>query len=681
MSSTSDEDDSVCTSSTMQRRSKRSRETGICIDALSELTDQLKSMDTDEMLCSSNEIVDWLSTTDEDVNTYPQRILFIENIRGTHITDILHNFEVWMALLNTMDLERQNRHESENIQKFARIKGNVDRCRQRVFKARECLQAHLSLYQQDTEDPDNSSESLGMHDDREGKDKDVQCLLKYLWVTCYQRQYRRLGDFLYQRRKGSTHVWEPVSDFATFIQKTLSPENDYPKWQMLTNAGPNRGQIEEQLRNGHVPTHLPELKRDRNVWAFSNGVYCAKDDMFYTEDEEWVDHEDIFPLKSLPSSIVPCKSFDKPFPVEHMNKKGDFYNGEWMDIPTPASDRIFNYQELENDVQRCIWSMGCGRMQYDMHDVPDQQKILFFVGMAGTGKSIWIDAVMHMYEDEDVGLVANKGSEGFALEGLESKYVWHISEVTAKFNMDQAQFQQIISGEGVKINRKNKHQIDHKWSAPGLMAGNETPNYSDNGGSIARRLMAVRFEKTLEKDAIDTTLKSQLRSEIGSMILKGNRAFRAMNSDFAESGQTFDKFAPVYFAESEAIMKSNTNALTHFLQSGELVFGDEHYMCAKKFQSQFQLHCEQNNLQKSKWTEEFYGAPFAQFNIKVPKNKDRGNEKLPCPRIVWEWNPNEGKRCPVPGQKVHKKFFHGCDLACDVRGEDADDHHVQMLRE
>ena len=57
----------------------------------------------------------------------------------------------------------------------------------------------------------------------------------------------------------------------------------------------------------------------------------------------------------------------------------------------------------------------------------------------------------------------------------------------------------MISGESTSVPEKYKTAKAYDWSVPGIMAGNRTPEYEDNQGSISRRLIVFIFNKTVEK--------------------------------------------------------------------------------------------------------------------------------------------------------------------------------------
>jgi len=684
-----DDDEMLSISSSLDRRRvscKRGHE-----DAVDHVLSQLFTMDsrelcllnTDEILTLTNDMLDWmLGCGDGDSSMWPRKLFLLseQDMLNTSIMDVEETKVKYMHLFFRIEQIRKDRVKTESqnaAYKLAKVMGNVNRCRAFVVGAYSsitplCLMMHKRQagggYNIDDESNQGILQTIASDKDML---KDVQTLVQYLLDVCLMRPYKKHDGFIYEQKSGNTHYWHRKYDFKTFIHTECAYENDEPRWRLMTNCKSNVEQIEEQLRSGIYEHYLPTLRRDRTVWSWHNGVYDAKHDRFYafeTDTINIIDDLNVLHISKLPDSVVACRHFpDKDFNY-FAELKGDFASGQWWDIPTPSFDRILNYQQLEHDVQRCIWSMACGRMQHDMQDVDNKQVICFFVGMAGTGKSIWIDSINYMYEHDDVGVIANKGQQTFCLDGMEDKFIWHISEVTSQFNLCQAKFQQIVSGESILIDRKHKTSITVLWRAPGIMAGNETPAFSDNAGSIARRTCAVRFEQTLDRQHLDTSLPQKMKDEVATMILKGNRAFQSMNMQY--KGKSFWDFAPVYFNDTQMIMKASTNALVAFMASGRVAFSKGEYVREREFKETFYAYCKDNGLDFPKWTTDYYMGPLGSKQIQIGKNNNGKHEKLPWPKVQRRYM--DGAWVDEKGSKSHSKFFHNCELVREYDDNEVD---------
>lgn len=84
--------------------------------------------------------------------------------------------------------------------------------------------------------------------------------------------------------------------------------------------------------------------------------------------------------------------------------------------------------------------------------------------------------------------------------------------------------QSMVSGEVMKVNTKGVTSVDFRWTAPVFLAGNELPDWNDNSGSIARRIITFPFSKCVAVK--DASLNSAIRADVPAMIIKGNRAYR-----------------------------------------------------------------------------------------------------------------------------------------------------------
>ena len=684
----SDGNDSASESESSSTIKRRKVAPGGVMRRLWSMNGRFSSMSLDELAQTCAQMVGWmLDCGSTGVSEWPARIFLVEDVPRVsmgHLDEIKINY---CSLFHAMEREHSTRCvpnlPDDTLLQLSQMLGNLNRARKIVFDSYKCLMPFCDLLKQkggvNAEDVSNEGILHMLEDTAAERLTDCQTLLRSLLELCLLRGYRkRNGDIFeqMQTREGqNTHYWNKKFDFKTFIHEECALEHCPLQWRLMSANSGTVSALEEQLTHGHNDHYLPILERNRNVWTFDTGVYDGRHDIFYSYACEFDSGGGIKPIHMLSDDVVSCNHF-KDVDFDYFeDMKGDFSSGGWMQIPTPSYDRILDYQKFSVDVQRCIWSMGCGRMQYDMHDVDNKQVICFLVGLAGTGKSIWIDAVRHMYEEDDVGIIGNTGQAVFCLDGMESKFMWIASEVTSKLSLCQAKFQQMVSGESVLIDRKNMKSITHLWGSPGMMAGNETPGYTDNANSFARRTMAVRFEQMLDKECVDTGLSSKLKSEIGYAILKGNRAFRSMNIEHAK--RSFWDFAPSYFCDTQATMKATANALVSFLDSGKLQFGCEHYVKESEFKRVFYEYCKDNGHDAPRWTQDFFQGPFGSKKLIVgdTREKHRGAyEKLPWPVTVRRYE--GGEWTTEPGKKTHCRFIHGCQVNMELCDDDDDDDNV-----
>ena len=151
------------------------------------------------------------------------------------------------------------------------------------------------------------------------------------------------------------------------------------------------------------------------------------------------------------------------------------------------------------------------------------------------------------------------------------------------------------------------------------MAGNETPDFVDNSGSIQRRIVTLKFDKRV-KDS-DTQLGKKLNDEMHAIIKKCNMAYHEASKNYGQ--QNIWNNLPDYFKKTQSMIAQATNPLVHYLESGKIVFKVGSYIPEKVFIQEFNTHCSENNYTKHRFNTDFYNGPFSMYNIKVIKNDKR----------------------------------------------------------
>lgn len=151
------------------------------------------------------------------------------------------------------------------------------------------------------------------------------------------------------------------------------------------------------------------------------------------------------------------------------------------------------------------------------------------------------------------------------------------SEIGKDFKLDQKQFQQMCSGERLSVAVKNGKPIQDVWTLPIIMSGNQAPSYSDDSGSIARRLAIIRFTVPLTTEQKDPLLFQKIGQEMPQTLQKMAKAYKE-RVDNGDCKREFWKVAGAAFEESRAELKAATNPLEDFAQSGLLNYIPSKYM-------------------------------------------------------------------------------------------------------
>jgi len=459
-----------------------------------------------------------------------------------------------------------------------------------------------------------------------------QSLLLYLLEQLQRKEYRRYvvedRGMCYQKvynEKGyDTHAWKPAMTVKNFILDVTRKELNSKMWQNLTNAKENLKAATQYITD-YLGPEFEDLTRERNIFSFNNGIYISK--IWSEEAENWVDQWIPFEgpgSKKVGASVVSCKLFDLEF--EDCSTYEDWYDIIKKHCPNFVT--VMEFQQWDEDVQRwlCIF---IGRMLYDVGDLDDWQIIPFLLGMAGCGKSTILENIVKLlYETADVGILSNNVEKKFGLAALVGKKIFIGPEIKANLSLEQAEFQSMISGESVQVNTKFKMAHSVKFNVPGMLAGNEVMQYTDNSGSITRRLAVFPFNFKVKKG--DTKLGYKLQKEMGYILQACNKGYLDAIDRYGTSG--IWEILPVSFKETQEQMAEDTNALTHFLKSDLVVLGKDQYCREKIFVEVFNDHCKESHFLNTKWTNQFYSGPFSDFGIKLNKNCRRRYPNKPNER-------------------------------------------------
>lgn len=422
--------------------------------------------------------------------------------------------------------------------------------------------------------------------------------------------YRRYKDHCCEEIKNEkgqgTRAWIAKFTIKSFIRNIAPKDDQLNNWKNFTSRGNVYRDVTEYISNCIDP-QFPEIEKRRHVWSFRNGIFVGKDWIPETERYECR----FYPYESkefrdLDPTIISCKYFDQDF--------DDFSNLErWQDIPTPTFDKVLQYQGFEEEVCNWTYVMG-GRLCYDVGDLDGWQVIPFFKGIAGSGKSTLINHVFKkFYENDDVGILSNNTERKFGLSSIMGNFMFVSPEIKSDLALEQAEFQSIVSGESVSIAVKNQTAVCMTWNIPGVLAGNEIPNWKDNSGSILRRILAWNFTKQV-RDA-DPHLDKKLDRELPHILAKCVRAY----IDYSNKYSDIDIWnaVPKYFKTIQKQVAMVANTLHNFLESTNITYDEKFFVPQKLFVQVFNQHCQANNLGKQKFHPDFYVGPFSSRGIDV----------------------------------------------------------------
>ena len=228
--------------------------------------------------------------------------------------------------------------------------------------------------------------------------KPFQKLIFIMMDVLSTKELRHVGDQCYRQIKTDdghpTHAWESYKPIKELLHAECNMISNFGNWTLITSGRDVDKQVTDHLTNTK-DQRFPELIKNRNVFAFKNGLYFTNSKEaigVYSESDKitdlFIEYTDP-QFTKLSKSIVACKYFDQ----------------EFRDIiETPYLDSIFEYQELPKNVIE-ICKMFIGRMMYDVGALDTWQVIPMYLGSGGSGKSTLIQIMTYIYDQENVGIM------------------------------------------------------------------------------------------------------------------------------------------------------------------------------------------------------------------------------------------------------------------------------------
>lgn len=534
--------------------------------------------------------------------------------------------------------------------------GDIDLLRKRVNKSMRLMEAGYNLCKWtvalNNESNDcGSTTILNMYqrceqmvpdDDKPGGDY-IQ-FLDYVYEAIRRGQYRLWGTDLYRQvfmrmdeydRYQRTYAWTFSLSVESFVRRLVRKQN--PLGYNLGHR--QKGLVESAVKdveNTEENAYVPDLRRDRHVFAFRNGIYFAEDDTytpFVTTDADGdsVLSRVVYPPGSKYSGDEPIAAnfFDLEF-----HNFDDFRELSAFDIPTPAVDRILNYQGFDLLTQRIFWIL-IGRCLYDIHEYDDWAVVLCLFGLPETGKSKLLKIPAAFYDPNDVGVLVDELRRVQGLEGMADKFVVVAEDITRHFFLSRSTWQLMVDGAIIQEQGMYKKAKQVPWKVPTVYGFNEQPYPKDDHGSVARRQGLMRFDHAVLAADIDKTIEAQIRKNMPAILLKANRHYRSATARWAK--KSFWKWCSPHFRESRASMQAQSNPWSSFLNSEMVAFGDHKifYITLTDLVAAFRTHCTQTMsaaVQRSAGTSEStYMAPFAALRLIV---EVVGDEDLSYPSFI-----------------------------------------------
>jgi hypothetical protein len=454
------------------------------------------------------------------------------------------------------------------------------------------------------------------------KKKNAQQALHFYFNKAFSMSLKRDGASLYKPRyneKGQfVYSYEYYCDISTFVYEGIFPITQNSYWlDCLTERG---GTIDSVIKHlTELKTEwLPTLKRNPFVHSFKNGLFPIQHNKFYYFEK--------IPGKlcvdQLDGVVTAVKYHNIVFDEDGMEEDMARYKSRnYMNIRLPAVSQIMETQKFSKTERQFIYAL-LGRMLFPVGEMDTWSVFPYFLGLAGTGKSTCLRLLASLFEARDVGYLSNTLQKTFALDGIFDKKLYLGLDIDENFSLDQATFQSMVCGEEVSVIRKYKNPVTVIWNTQGGFAGNKLPAWTDNGGSLGRRMIIIEFQQTVDK--CDPNLFEKCLSQKDRFI----KVIVSAYVDFANkySDRSIKEVMPAKFKKSEQEAMKELNCLLAFVKdncilekvaSGRLE-DKKTVQSFKEFGAKFKKYCSGIGLmQPKRLVYTFYSGVFAKLRIGV----------------------------------------------------------------
>ena len=516
-----------------------------------------------------------------------------------------------MKCWDRLEQECDSEDEEEDEEEVNSIKQRFSQFQETIFYSQQTILAFMRMTNCNSAFPvPETPEMLFWHTpmDKGTNLQPIHILTIYMLGSIFQGRYRRIDgkvmEQIFTEDGYPTHAWKEKCDIKTIIRTMCDKEGKFEMWKLMT-----AGLFEQVSKYLHdcQDIEFPDLVIKRRVWSFSDGIYDATNDQFW------------FYGKYTDDNLVSCKIIDKPFAdvyfSSHLHLPGSAKR-RYEDIQTPKFNSIFAPQNFDADMIKWIFAF-IGRLFYKVNERDSWQVIPFLKGVAGTGKSTVIKVIQMMYNTRDIGVISNNIEKKFGLSSVFDKTIFIIPELKGDFQMDQAEFQSMVTGEELSMAVKHENPRVGQWTVPGIIAGNESAKWEDKSGSICRRIVIMDFPNKIPQDQSNPNLLSEIKAtEIPAIIRKASLAY-----DWAVQMYGNDDIwtaLPVRICEEKKKLQYSTNPLYAFMNSDRIEIDADEYTLESLFIVQLKTFASLKFPGMTiTFTEDFYSYIFSDYDIVV----------------------------------------------------------------
>ena len=415
-------------------------------------------------------------------------------------------------------------------------------------------------------------------------------------------------------------------DVPQFIYRSVcGPEMDPEAYYALTLNRTTPSQMVNLLTELQ-DRRFPVLKKCRYQFSYRNGVYDAKEQIFYQYCVLAPPSERLRHVDDLDPFTSSANFFDVDMPLDLFSGGLDCAEA----IPTPNIDKILLDQHFDQLTMDWFYALA-GRLLFDVGTLDDWQCCAWIWGLAGTGKTSFINLMKEAYEETDTGTFMSDGQRDFPDAHLimNDVKIAFGCDIDRNTNLTPTRFNLYMEGARMSFNVKFMTSPLKKWTAPFLWASNCLPPLMDTAGNVSRRTFIFFFGQPVKAEGHDFQKRclAEMPLALVKFVAKYHRMVRLHGSK--SNLYTHEGVLPDMLHKTRKQFVSSCSPLSGFLDSEEHVVMDpDSEVSVVEFQMRLRQYARDNGMMGKLSALELnpieHGPIFTSRKLKLVVDPDTG---------------------------------------------------------
>lgn len=146
-------------------------------------------------------------------------------------------------------------------------------------------------------------------------------------------------------------------------------------------------------------------------------------------------------------------------------------------------------------------------------------KALFNIGAGSNGKSLFVNIISGLFGSKNISSVElHQMGNRFLLAELQHKALNICSEMDSQRKAQVNVFKQIVSGDTIQADIKNRNPISFRPTCKLIFNMNEPPVITDRTFGFSRRIIVIQFDQKFEGENEDIFLEDKLIKELPGIL-------------------------------------------------------------------------------------------------------------------------------------------------------------------